>query len=384
MKIVFIITDYGSFNNFLGELAKQLVLEKNEVFVICDKGKVINYEDKFPYSDLGINFNYVNFSRTFGVLSKIKTSISIKRIVNRIKPDLVNLHFTTGIFISILSGKIPYKSCGVFHGLGYPVIKNNVKKYIFKKIEFYCFNRLDQIWLINEFDYQLVKKHYPHKTNKYNSFGVGCDLSKFNKNLFSNIDNLQLKKDLQIFETDFVLMFTGRYVNFKGFDLVVKAIRFIETELNIQNIKLILVGGKDEAHPTGLDHNEEKYLSETKNIVNIGFTNKVEKYLAISNLFVFPSTKEGMPVCIMEALAMGVPVLTLNCRGSNDLVKNDFNGVILPVESDYIKIATEIITLYNNKSKLDLFSKNAINRRVDLDRLKFISESITIFKESIL
>lgn len=383
MKIVLLITDYGSFNNFLGELSEQLVLEKNEVYVICDKNKVINYDDKFQYSELGIKFHFVNFSRNFGVISKIKTSRIIKSIIESIKPDIVNLHFTSGIFISLLSGKIPYKTLGVFHGLGFPVITNKFKKYIFKKIEFFCFRRLDQIWLINEFDFQLVKTFYPETTYKFNSYGVGCDLSKFDKNRFSINDILKLKSELKIENGEFVIMFTGRYVHFKGFDLVVKAMKFIEEDLKVSNFKLLLVGGFDQAHSSGLTSLEERYLQNSKNIVNVGFTNEVERYLSITDLFVFPSTKEGMPVCIMEAIAMGTPVLTLNSRGCNDIVKNESNGILLDIKSDHIKIAHEIITLYNDRNKLSLFSQNAIAMRDSLDRSKFIKESRNIFNKNI-
>src|SRR5665647_351145 len=106
MKIVFIITDYGSFNNFLGELARELVMNKNEVHVICDKEKTINFKDKFPYSSLGIHIHYVDFLRSLKIISWVKTSVKIKKIIGKIEPDIVNLHFTTCIFISLLSGRI--------------------------------------------------------------------------------------------------------------------------------------------------------------------------------------------------------------------------------------------------------------------------------------
>ncbi|AMO21161.1 glycosyltransferase [Flavobacterium columnare] len=384
MKIALVITDYGSFNNFLGEVARDFVLNNNEVFVICDRKKVINYEDRFPYEELGIRFHFVNFSRNFSIISKIKTSCEIKEILNIIKPDLVNLHFTSGIFVSLLTGRIKFKTIGVFHGLGFPVIKNTLKRLIFKRVEFFCFNRLDQIGLINDFDYQLVKKYYPEKTFKYKSFGVGCDLDKFDKQKFS-LDNIaQIKADLNISNSSFLIMYTGRFVYFKGFDLVVKAMKYIEEELGEDTIKLVLVGGKDDAHVTGLTPKEEAYLQSTENIINIGFTSEVEKYLAIADLFVFPSSKEGMPVCIMEATAMGVPVITLDSRGCNDVIKNNFNGVLLNEICSHIDLAKVILDLQLNHDKLDIFSKNALNFREKLDRKNFISESISIFKENIL
>ena len=380
MKIVFIITDYGSFNNFLGELAKELVAADNEVHVICDRGKTIDYADKYDYKSLGIHLYFVNFLRSFQVVSWLKTSRKIKKIIAEIDPDIVNLHFTTGMFITFLSGKIKYPTIGVFHGLGFPAITSAYRKFAFKTVEFFCFRKLDKILLINNMDYQIVKKVFPAKAIKYNSFGVGCDLDKFNPDKYSDSDIDAIKEELDISEEDFVLMYTGRFTFFKGFGLVVKAFKYIEEKNLINNIKLILAGGKDKIHSTGLNLQEEKYLENSKSIIQTGFTGEVDKYLSVSDLFVFPSNKEGMPVSIMEATAMGVPVITFNSRGCNDIIRDNFNGKLLDVNSDHIAIAETIVDLYSNKKKLEKMSSNALAKRNDFDRNLFIEESEEIFK----
>jgi glycosyltransferase involved in cell wall biosynthesis len=383
MKIVFIITDFGGFNNFLGELAKELVLNLDEVHVICDRDKVIGIKDKYPYAALGIHIHHVDFLRKLKAFSWFQTSIKIKRIIEQIQPDIVNLHFTSSMFLSLLSGRIKYKSIGVFHGLGYPVLVSPIKKYIFKRIEFFCFKRLDKIALINNFDYNLVHKIYPNKAYKFQSFGVGCDLNKFNPQHFSFERRNTIKEELNIQPEDFVLMFTGRFVWFKGFDLVIRAFQYIEEKGLIKNVKLLLVGGKDKAHRNDLTEAEEEYLLNAKNILKVGFTENVDKYLSVSDLFVFPSTKEGMPVAIMEAIAMGVPVVTLDSRGCNDIISNDFNGKLLDVNADFVEIANSIGELYQNKEKLSILSENALKQRENFDRNLFVKESIELFKNSL-
>lgn len=381
MKIVFIITDYGSFNNFLGELAKELVTGNNEIFVICDSDKTIDYPDKYNYQNLGIHLYFVNFLRSFHVVSWFKTSLKIKKIIAEINPDLVSLHFTTGMFITFLSGKLDYPTIGVFHGLGFPAMASSSRKIAFKRVEFFCFRKLDKILTINQMDYDIVKRTFPQKALKYQSFGVGCDLNKFNPKNFSPHDKSDLKKQLNISPDDFVLMYTGRFTSFKGFGLVIKAFKYIEENSLIKNIKLILAGGKDKIHSAGLNVQEEKHLQNSDNIIKIGFTGEVNKYLSISDLFVFPSNKEGMPVSIMEAVAMGVPVVTLNSRGCQDIVQDNFNGILLDVNSDHLAIAQTILNLYNNSQKLEKFSANSLSVRSAFDRQLFIEESMEIFQD---
>jgi glycosyltransferase involved in cell wall biosynthesis len=380
MKIVFIITDYGSFNNFLGELARELVANDNEVHVICDSDKTIDCPDKYDYKSLGIHLYFVNFLRSFHIISWLKTSFKIKKIIAEIKPDVVNLHFTTGMFITFLSGRIKYPTIGVFHGLGFPVIAPVFKKFIFKRVEYFCFKKLDKILLMNTMDYDIVKKVFPQKALKYRSFGVGCDLNKFNPEKYTEADNNKLKQELNIQPGDFVLMYTGRFTFFKGFGLVIKAFKYIEEKNLIPDIKLILAGGEDKIHSTGLNGHEEKYLESSTNIIKTGFTGEVDKYLSISDLFVFPSNKEGMPVSIMEAIAMGVPVITFNSRGCNDIVQDNFNGRLLDVDSDHVVIAKAIVDLYANKQDLEKLALNALANRNDFDRNLFIKESQEIFK----
>ncbi len=383
MKIVFIITDYGSFNNFLGELAKEMVMQRHEVHVICQDDKTIDYPDKYNYKNLGIHFYFMDFLRIFRVSSWLRTSFRIKKIIKNIDPDLVNLHFTTSMFITFLSGKIKYPTVGVFHGIGFPVIASPFRKFAFKRVEFFCCRKLDKILLINEMDYKIVKKSFPQKAYKYHTFGVGCDLVKFDPEKFSESDKFKLREKLNIRPRDFVLMYTGRFTFFKGFGLVVKAFKYIEEKGLIKNIKLILAGGKDEIHKTGLNTEEENYLVNAKNIINTGFTGDVDQYLSISDLFVFPSNKEGMPVSIMESISMGVPVIVFNSRGCKDIIHENFNGKLLDIHSDHKTIARAIVDLYSNPARLQEFSANALAQRADFDRNLFIKESIQIFENEI-
>jgi glycosyltransferase involved in cell wall biosynthesis len=65
---------------------------------------------------------------------------------------------------------------------------------------------------------------------------------------------------------------------------------------------------------------EDHAYKNCAQIIDAGYTDDVASYLAISDAMVFPSQREGMPVCLMEALAMGVPVITRASRGCRDVV----------------------------------------------------------------
>ena len=370
MKIILVITDYGSFNNFIGELAISLVKKGNEVTVITSQVRVIDIQDKFDYRSLGIKFKYVDFPRGFNPLKHFKSSKKIQHIIKEIHPDLVHIHFATGIFTTLFSGKLNYKTVGTFHGLGFPVL-SGLKKRIFGAVEKFCFNRLDFIYVLNEVDYCAVRNLGYQNVLKYETLGLGCDLGVFNPSNYSDNQKVGLKKELAIQSKNFVFAFTGRFVEFKGYDKVIRS--FLYLNQKYPDTRLLLIGGKDKIHTTGLSKEEEENMGACPNIINIGFTKDVAKYLSITDVFVFPSLKEGMPVCVIEALAMGVPVITADSRGCNEIIKDLHNGAVVDIRDDnWNKVAFQMEALINNPDRIETMKSNIKRDRELYDRNRYV------------
>jgi glycosyltransferase involved in cell wall biosynthesis len=380
MKILIVITDYGSFNNFLAELAVSLSFE-NEIHIICSGSNVINIVDKFDYTKYNLTFHTVDVPRSTSIIKLIKSAYGIRKIVKRINPSLVYAHFTTGIFPVIFFRKKNIEYWGTFHGLGMNA-STGIRKIMFSVVEFFCFLRLDKRFLINNKDYELVSNMFKENTFKYNSCGVGCDINKFDKNRFTEVDILNIKQDLNI-EGKFVITYTGRFVEFKGFDLVYHSFVKLVDEFPGE-VVLLLIGGRDPIHPTGLTEQEEIDLFKNESIVNVGYTSEVEKYLAITDVFLFPSKKEGLPVCIVEALAIGVPVVTLDERGNSDVVKNDFNGYLVKSVSklnDIDEIVGKLKYLDVNRNVLGMLSSNSLKNRQTYSRSFFVNEQLKLIND---
>ncbi|WP_264553438.1 glycosyltransferase [Flavobacterium sp. N2038] len=375
MKILIIITDYGSFNNFLAELAVSLSYQ-NEIHIVCSDSNVINIVDKYDYDKYNLTFHTVDIPRSTSILKLVKSASLIRKIVERINPNLIYAHFTTGIFPTIFFRKRNVKYWGAFHGLGMNA-SNGIRQIMFSIVELFCFVRLDKRFLINKKDYKLVSNIFNKNTLKYNSCGVGCDIEKFNKDKYTSLDKLHLKQELNIVDK-FVITYTGRFVEFKGFDLVYHSFVKLLEEFP-DKIVLLLIGGRDPIHPTGLNEYEENDLLKNKNIINIGYTSQVEKFLAITDVFLFPSKKEGLPVCIVEALAMGVPVVTLDERGNSDVVQNDYNGYLVKSVSklkDVDEIVEKLKHLCSNKEDMYRLSANCLKNRQLYSRSFFVEEQL--------
>lgn len=118
----------------------------------------------------------------------------------------------------------------------------------------------------------------------------------------------------------FVIYSTGRLVHWKGYDLLVEALGYVVKEY--ENVRLI-IGGKGPAerklralvHKLGL----EGYVSF------IGFLpyTKVLEQIANSDVFCLPTLRDGPPVALLEAMALGTPVICLDLYGAGELVPDE-------------------------------------------------------------
>ena len=184
----------------------------------------------------------------------------------------------------------------------------------------------------------------------------GIDTNYFNKSNFNESDLLNLKETLKVTSNDFVYIFVGRLVTDKGINEMVEAFSTISKDNS--RVKLLLVGPLE----SDLDPLQSFTLNqiETNNqIISVGFQKDVRPYLAISNALVFPSYREGFPNVVMQAGAMGLPAIVSNINGCNEIIENNFNGLIIPTkDSGLLKEKMELI-LKNS----DLCKKMSANSR---------------------
>lgn len=169
----------------------------------------------------------------------------------------------------------------------------------------------------------------------------GIDVDYFNVENVTIEEKQKLKNELNILSEDFVFIFVGRLVGDKGINELVRAFSKLQTP----NSKLLLVGP--------LENNLDPLLPETlkeinynPNIISVGYQTDVRKYYAISNVLVFPSYREGFPNVVLQAGAMQLPSIVTNINGSNEIIKHNKNGLIIPVQnSDAIFVA--MLTIMN-------------------------------------
>lgn len=173
----------------------------------------------------------------------------------------------------------------------------------------------------------------------------GLDTVFFSKNKFSQEKRSALKKKLNIENTDFVFLYVGRLVGDKGINELVNAFLMLnEKELNV---KLLLVG----PYEKNLDPLKSETIDKielTNQIITVGYKEDIRPYFTISSCFVFPSYREGFPNVILEAASMELPCIVSDINGSNEIIKNKLNGIIISKKNTHALLDAMIVIKNNN------------------------------------
>ncbi|MGD9506489.1 MAG: glycosyltransferase family 4 protein [Syntrophobacteraceae bacterium] len=179
-------------------------------------------------------------------------------------------------------------------------------------------------------------QHAPGMDGKLHLILNGVDISEIEsqKDIFEEI--LRWKDD-----RFFVIGYIGQLIPRKGIDVLLKAV----SRLGSLNWRLAIVGdGEERAH---LESMAEE-LGIADRIRFFGFRKDRLAFLKGFDAFVLPSRLEGIPRCLMEAMAAGAPVVATDIAGCRDLIHHGETGLLFPLEDDK-RLAEEIVRVASDE-----------------------------------
>ncbi|NND76942.1 MAG: glycosyltransferase [Flavobacteriales bacterium] len=380
MKLLFVIPSITNYYTFLEDIAEELVNKGNQVFLATSTKHISNIDcyDRDIHGEL----IEIEFPRGFEWTEHLKASKKLDEIIQKVKPDVVNVHFSAAIFTTAIAKTKDWPvTIGTFHGVSFPMEKG-WRKIALGLAESWAAKKFDKIFVLTEDDRKaLIQKSKKINADVIWSYGLGCDLSQFDPNNISEEKREKIRKRFGLRKDHFVYIFVGRQVHFKGFDKLIRA--FVELFSRNIKLRLILVGDKDNIHSTHLDPTEEKILNNCPGIIKVGWQENVQDYLSVAHVNVFPSIKEGMPVNLMESLAMGVPVITVDSRGCRNVVEDNKDGIILK-DQNVERLKEKMRFLCENRAELARMVDNALKERAKFDRKYFIKDQLELYDKLIV
>ncbi len=185
----------------------------------------------------------------------------------------------------------------------------------------------------------------------------GIDTSYYNPDSISEVQKQTLRKQLGIASNDLVFCFVGRLVGDKGINELVKAFSEIEKLQASKNAKLLLLGSyEQELDP--LAENTLQAIEASPNIIACGWQEDVRPFLAIGDVFVLPSYREGFPNVVLQAGSMGLPCIVTDINGSNEIIIDGVNGCIIPPKNAHA-LNQSMQLFLENPSLREMLAENA-------------------------
>ena len=331
-----------------------------------------DYENKLDkFKDTVNDIYIVNMTREIRLKQDIKATLQIRKLLKKIKPDILYLHSSkAGAYgrIAMLFNrkvKILYNA----HGWYFNADMSTKKKKVIILIEKILALRANKIINISKSEYNSALKYKIAPERKMCVIENGIDFTKF-----EGCDKYreETRKRYNIRDDEIVIGVVGRLSEQKDPITTIKA--FNEVYKENKNVRLMYVGSGE------LENEVMEYAKENnlQHLVTItGWVDNTERYIPAFDIAILPSKWEGFGLAIIEYMACKKPIVASNVGGMLDIIKTEKNGFLAEV-GDVSKFAEYIMKYINDK---DLCNR-VVNYNYEYSIKKFnISELVKEHKK---
>lgn len=332
-------------------------------------------------SEYNVKCHGVNMKREISLINDIISLIKLifYFLINR--PDIIHGNTPKASFLTMISSWITRVPVRIYfvHGLRYQGSIGLKMKLLILMEKISCKLATHIYAVSNGVKHTMLNDKITTKQINvvWNGSVNGINGTFFNPKL---IDESSLKQEYGIQSDDFVFGFVGRIVKDKGINELILAYK--EVNKLFSNTKLLLVGNfEDELDP--LLPEVKKEIQNNKSIILVGFQEDIRPFYKLMNLFVFPSYREGFGISLMEAAAMGIPAISSNIIGCNEIINDEVNGYLIP-SKDKNELFNKMLFCIKNKDKVYAMSK--VSREIILskfDQNELWSKMIDSYKNNL-
>lgn len=337
--------EYGGAEDQRLTILKHVNRDKYDISVCClekvgDIGKQIEHIG-FKVHCLNMPSNPYNILTTFSLLLYL-----LKNNYDIVQTSLFNANF---------HGRIAAKLAGIPHIIS----EEHSEHYQYNTVKFLPYIWADKI--LSMFTDKIIccSKNVMDSISELE--GLQKDKLKailsvvnFNK-LKITIDKKEMRHRLGLNDSNIVLGNIATISPRKGHDILIKAFKLIRDDL--PNVKLVIAGREDAQTKDGL----LKLIKEfnlSKDIVFLGKQENLANIFNIMDIFILSSFIEGIPLAVIEAMYMNIPVIATDVGGVREIIEDGETGIIVP-SNDPQSIAKAAIHLLSTPNKIANIVTNA-------------------------
>ena len=278
----------------------------------------------------GCIFHALPFTRTISPLNDLKCIWYLYKWLKNEKPSIIHSETPKAGLVAMISGWLAGVPVRIHTVAGLPLmVEKGFKYWVLVIVERVTNALATQVWP-NSFSLKKIilekKLANPNKVIVLaNGSSNGTDTFRYSEASINNRKLAQIKAEIGFDENLSYNLCVARLVQDKGIAELVEAFTIIYESYPHQRLLLV---GPFEKHLDPLPGSTISIIDKHPGIIRVGMTDAVEYYMYISQLFVFPSYREGFPNVLMEAGSMGLPVVCSKIEGNVDMVIHGVTGLL--------------------------------------------------------
>lgn len=348
-----------------------------EVLMVSSDGREVSQVTK----NEGVRHEVIPFTRKITPIQDLKCIWKLFRLFKKEKPDIVHTHTPKAGLLGMIAANLAGVEIRIHTLAGIPAMAaDGGKKSLLESAEKWTYANATEVWPNSRGLYQFVLDQGLTTTSKIRIIGKGSsngiDLDKYNRGALKENHLVAATMRIMPGEDDFIILAIGRLVKDKGIEELVSA--FVNSKI-VGMSKLVLVGSfEQDLNP--LSQDTIQTIREHPKIVQIDWTDHVAHYLALADVLVHPSHREGFPNVLLEAGAMQVPIICSDIIGNTDLVKQHKTGLLFPVK-DSVALKEALEFAFVKREKMALYADRLFTEILDnFDRKKIHQELLTNYR----
>ncbi len=342
--------------------------------------------------DLPLNLNEKLPNISIKIVPELKRNISplhdfiaTRKIISLLvkqKVDIVHTHTSKAGFI----GRIAAKYCKIpiiihtTHGLIYIPDSNipgipdfSIVNKMFLILERWAGKYTDALTVLSNAEKKMCHTLNLANEQKVHTISNGIDLERYTKN--EDAGNA-VRKSLGIDQSEIVILSVGRLTSEKGHSFLLKG--FFRLLDRHESIRLIIAGDGPERI------NLESQISDSSNTQNVifsGYSNDIPSLLSAADIFVLPSLYEGFGLAIIEAMAVGLPVIASNVGGIPEIINSKNNGFLFK-KGDVTELTEQLNELVMNRQKRTELGRNALKTSKKYSLQKMLDSYYALYDQN--
>lgn len=300
------------------------------VIMISADGK----EAKDLEKEEGCKHIIVPMTRSITPIRDIISFFKLVSVLRKYKPDIVHTHTPKAGLLGMLAAWILGVKLRIHTVGGLPLmIETGFKRWLLIQTEKLTYFGATEVWPNSRSMMNFIIDNKLTKPEKLavidNGSTNGIDLVKFSRqNVNEEIKNKKIASLPQM--KGLKILCVGRMVKDKGIEELVTVFEKLQKQYALQ---LILVG-PFEPHLDPLSSVTLDTIINNHRITHVSWSDSIEYYMALADIFIHPSHREGFPNVILQAGAMHLPVICSNIPGNADIIQNEKTGLMFEVKNE--------------------------------------------------